>query len=166
MKRFAILAALAIAITIVIDVARVESCGRRRQMIVFGPLCPCITSPSPSVVPSKRPDLTPEGARLALIRYLKSTERAKGPATLLNVRANRDALCEDLLAGKLTENDGVYYIAGFHISVSGNWYAIKMVGRGFFEDYRGEFEFDGTQWKATPAELRAIGHFKDKDGFK
>jgi hypothetical protein len=53
-----------------------------------------------------------------------------------------------------------------HFSLAGRWYAIKLVGRGFFEDYRGEFEFEGDGWKARPPVLEAISHFKDKDGFK
>jgi len=108
-----------------------------------------------------------EDARRALIEYLEGeTGDTKGPATLIKNAELRGRLRDELRTGKLSESEGSYFLAGFHFSLAGKWYAFKLVGRGFFEDYRGEFEFEGNRWKARPPVLEAIGHFKDKDGFK
>jgi hypothetical protein len=154
MKHFMAVALFVAATLLIVNPDEAESCGRRHR-----PIVPC-----PSA--ENYPNLTAEDARNALIAYLESRQRAVGPATLMNFGPNRDKLRDELRSGKFAEIDGDYYLAGFHISLTGKWYAIKLVGRGFLEDYRGEFVFEGNRWNARPPELGAIGHFKDKDGIK
>jgi hypothetical protein len=166
MMRLAVIAGLVVMTMLFTAFEEADACLRRRRAVT-----PCqsylvLKCLQPSVTPSTKRDLTAEDARNALIVYLESKQPVVGPATLMNFRPNRDKLRDELRGGTFTDADGVQFISGFHISLAGKWYAIKMVGRGFFEDYRGEFVFEGNRWNARPPKLEAIGHFKDKDGIK
>jgi hypothetical protein len=108
--------------------------------------------------------LTAEDARRALIAYLETADEVDGPGTLLGVTKTRSRLRDEVRDGELEQTDDGYRIAGFHISLEGQWYAIGMGGRGHVEQYRGEFVFEGGRWQASRPKLREIACFKDKDG--
>lgn len=122
------------------------------------------SGPRPAAASTAQPDFTANDARKALIDYFGGEPGdPKGPATLIRLPKARDMLREQFQTEELSQTDGIYFIAGIHFSVADKWYLFKLTGRAFFEDYRGEFYFDGTRWKAKPPVVEAIGHFKEKD---